>query len=214
MKEMNVTQEYYLCAINEKGTLSSLNTYVIVCLVASGLLELKLYDCICIEYSTVSVKASLPNECSYLSPLYEYIKSGQSRKINKIIESYTSTGKKINELINSIERSFTDEDMFNVVSVGIMKKKEKLVPTLKTKTNIVQKIRAELLDDGNITDEVAILTVLLDRAGFLKIYFSKFERKNIKEKIKKLLESPYGKIVKQMMEYVDMSIAVIAVLAT
>lgn len=214
MNEWSVTQEYYLLALNEKGIISSFYSAGTVCLVASGLLELKLNQCIDIKENVVSVHAEIPNRCIYLRPLYEYIQEKGSCKIEKIVEVYISSSKKINELIQSIEHSFLDKAAFHVVNVGILKNKERMVPTKETRTLIIDKIHASLLKDGIITNEIAILIMLLDKSGYLKIYFSKFDQKNLKDQLKKLAESPDGNVIKMMIKYMDASTAIIAIMAT
>lgn len=43
MKDLTITQEYMICALNEKGKMSELfGVEKIVCFVATGLLEMKL----------------------------------------------------------------------------------------------------------------------------------------------------------------------------
>ena len=41
MKDMTLTQEYFICAVNGKGKISGFSTEKQVCLVAAGLLELQ-----------------------------------------------------------------------------------------------------------------------------------------------------------------------------
>ena len=49
MKDLTLTQEYFICAVNDKGKLSSFNVDRLVCLLASGMLELQLSGCISID---------------------------------------------------------------------------------------------------------------------------------------------------------------------
>lgn len=49
MKDMTLTQEYLVCAVNEKGKIGSMNIEKVVCLLAAGLLELQLAECITMD---------------------------------------------------------------------------------------------------------------------------------------------------------------------
>ena len=51
MKDMTLTQEYFICAVNGKGKISGFSTEKQVCLVAAGLLELQMEGCICFAAS-------------------------------------------------------------------------------------------------------------------------------------------------------------------
>lgn len=52
--------------------------------------------------------------------------------------------------------------------------------------NIVQKIRAELLENGEICEETVFLSYLLKKVNLLKHYFSKYESEKLKKTINSL----------------------------
>ncbi len=54
-------------------------------------------------------------------------------------------------------------------------------------TGIIEKIRAELLEDGEISEDVIVLTALMDKVGNLKDYFSKHEQKELKNRIEAVM---------------------------
>ena len=60
----------------------------------------------------------------------------------------------------------------------------------------------------------AALTALLDKSGCLKEYFSKFEQKEIKQRLKDIAASPNGRLVGEMVEYIYNMIAIMTVLTT
>ena len=77
---------------------------------------------------------------------------------------------------------------------------------------VINEVRAELLEDVELTDDVALLTILLERGKCLKEYFSKYEQKALKEKVKALCASPSGRIIKEMIGYVDSMINMMTVI--
>lgn len=64
-------------------------------------------------------------------------------------------------------------------------------------------VRSELLEDGTITEDILALTILLDRSKCLKMYFSDFEQKQLKDKLKSIMDSPNGNLVKNMVSNFD-----------
>ncbi|MCG9969589.1 GPP34 family phosphoprotein [Pelotomaculum terephthalicicum JT] len=78
---------------------------------------------------------------------------------------------------------------------------------------MIQKIRAELLENGTISDETVALVSLLEKSHQIKKYFSKYESEQLKARLKEIKEAPSNQLVKQMVDYVDMIIAVTAVAA-
>ena len=75
-------------------------------------------------------------------------------------------------------------------------------------------MRSELLENGEITDEVIALVVLLEKSRCLKTYFSDHERREIKNRLKEIVNSDEGKLVKRMVEYIETMTAVIIAATT
>lgn len=55
MQDLSITQEYYICAVNEKGRISDFSTERLVCFVAAGLLDLQLEGCLSLDKKNVTV---------------------------------------------------------------------------------------------------------------------------------------------------------------
>ena len=108
MKDLTLSQEYLICAVNEKGTLGAFSTEKQVCLVAAALLELQLAGCVALEKKTVTVTAPLPAEQAHLAPLYHYLTGGgRARKLEKLLEdyNYSVTDTRLNDLVGAIGSS-------------------------------------------------------------------------------------------------------------
>ena len=104
MRDLSITQEYLICAMHGKGKISGFNVEKLVCVVASGLLELKMENCIVLEKKKVRVTGELPAEKMYLKPLYNFINQPKPVKIEKIIEeyNYSFSDRKLRELIGGV----------------------------------------------------------------------------------------------------------------
>lgn len=133
MADLSVIQEYMLCAVNDKGVISAMDTDKQVCLVSLGLAE---------------------------------------------------AGK-----------------------AGLLGSKTAYVPRREAVGSVVEMLRAEVLEDGTMTEDAAALTVMLERGKCLKPYFSAFEQKEIREKLRRITASPEGRLVKEMAEYVEVILA-------
>ena len=73
---------------------------------------------------------------------------------------------------------------------------------------MIEKLRAEILEDGEATEDAAALASLLGAAGTLKNYFSRYEQKQIKDKLRAITQAPAGKMVREMVEALENMIAV------
>ena len=71
------------------------------------------------------------------------------------------------------------------------------VPAKEAIHGVTDMMRAELLEEGEVTEEIAALAVLLERGGCLKPYFSQHEQKEMRARLKEMLNAPNGKLVKK-----------------
>ena len=69
MRDLTLSQEYLLCAVNEKGRLPHLGVERTVCLVAAALLELQLEGCVAVDKKYVTVTGPLPEGQAHLRRL-------------------------------------------------------------------------------------------------------------------------------------------------
>ena len=212
MKDLSIIQKYLLCAVNEKGILSSLGTEKPVCFVAAGLLELQLEGCLALEGKKAEVTGSLPEDQQYLRPLYDFIAEKSPVKIEKIVEAYriAFTDRRMNELLAAVGGSLAALGMVEEGKAGLLGTKAAYVPTREAVRSVVEELRSELLEEGPVTEDAAALTVLLDRGKCLKPYFSQFEQKEMRQKLKSLADSPEGQMVKAMVEHIETLIAALA----
>ena len=158
MKDLSITQEYMLCAMNEKGKISGFDTNKLVCMVASGLLELQMADCIQLEKKKVMVTNSLPENKAYLHPLYDFINQGRPVKVEKIIEeyNYSFSDKKLKDFMGAVGDSLADIGRVSITeSNGIFGRKKSYVPSGDAIHYVIDMIRAELMEDQEITEDIA-----------------------------------------------------------
>lgn len=205
MKDLSITQEYMICTVNGKGTISSYNQKAVACLVVSGLLEMELAKCISINDKKVSVCAELPEGMAYLKPLYNVINQDKPMEIAKVIEAYTVafTNKKLYELEDALMASLQEAGVVEPVKAGLLGNKDSYAPQKDIVTGIIEKIRAELLEDGEISEDVIALTALMDKVGNLKDYFSKYEQKELKNKMEAIKKSEAGTLAKEMIQHIE-----------
>ena len=106
MQDLSITQEYYICAVNEKGRISDFSTERLVCFVAAGLLDLQLEDCVSLDQKRVAVTGPLPEGRNYLKSLYGFLAEKGSMKPEKVMEAYTYSlsDKHIDALMDSTLR--------------------------------------------------------------------------------------------------------------
>lgn len=216
MKTLSLTQEYLLCTLNKKGKYSSMDMEKGVCLVAGGILELLIEDVVRLEGKKISTIASLPEEKEYLRTLYEQIRKKQPVKLESIVEyfSFNFSNKNLYVLIDDIGDTLEKDGCVRKETGGLFGKTTLYLPNPRAKDAVIQNIRAELLEDGEISEDIVALTALLNKSGDLSRYFSAYEKKDLKARLKNINNSSENQIVNQMVEYIEDLFALIVVAAT
>ena len=79
---------------------------------------------------------------------------------------------------------------------------------------MIQNIRAELLEDGELSEDIIALTALLDKSGELSRYFSAYEKKALKARLKEIKENPQVKAFQKVLEDIDNLFVLLIVAAT
>ncbi len=211
MTDLTITQEYMICVVNDKGILSNHRQYAAAALIASGLLEMEMENCIDIENNKIAIKSNLPAKLLCLKPLYEEIEQARAIKIEKIIETYmvSLTETKFRKLTSSINNSLVEAGVAKMVKAGILENKEGCVPNQEIRDHIIEEIRAEILGKNTISEKTTVLTILLDKADCLKEYFSKYERKKLKARLGEIRNSDTDTLVKEIIKHVDNLMAAI-----
>ena len=216
MNSLSISQKYLLCALSSKGKIPALSFERIIAMAAAGVVDLMIDGVVETDGKKLSVKKPLLTDKSYLSPIYNYIEKKQPVNFKTVIEhfSVTFTGKNSDELIDSIGGPLVTVGCVKQEKRGIFGNKNAYIPDEKAVDNIVQNIRAEILEDGELTEDIAALTVILDKTGALMKFFSAYEKKAVKQRLKEIKNNPENKEIAKVINYVEELMVVIIVSAT
>lgn len=216
MNSLSISQKYLLCALSSKGKIPALSFERIIAMAAAGVVDLMIDGVVETDGKKLSVKKPLLTDKSYLSPIYNYIEKKQPVNFKTVIEhfSVTFTGKNSDELIDSIGGSLVTVGCVKQEKRGIFGNKNAYIPDEKAVDNIVQNIRAEILENGELTEDIAALTVILDKTGALMKFFSAYEKKAVKQRLKEIKNNPENKEIAKVINYVEELMVVIIVSAT
>lgn len=205
------TQDYFLCSLNPKGAAELVNSDEgAAILFASAILELQFAGIIELDNKKrFVVGKDLPPQLNYLQPVYDFIKDNKPKKIESLGEDFYFNDKLPKALFTSVGESLVQLGVATEkTNQGLFKNKTYILPEEKTVISIIEKIRAELLEDGKITDEVVILSALLEKKSLIRNYFSKYERDLIKQRLKEIRKSDSYQLITKLLDAMDSWIAI------
>lgn len=214
MKNLSLTQQYLLCVLNKNGKLPAFGLEKTLCLSAVGVLELLMEDALSFDGKKLTVKSALPEEKAYLRPVYQAVERKQPVKFESIVEYFSLdfTDKHMNELIDSIGASLAKKGCVQrEEKSGLFGGKDLYIPNEADVDAVVQSIRAELLEDGELSEDVVALTMLLNKSGDLKQYFSAYEKKDLKKRLKEIKNDPQNEMVQKAVDYIDSMLCLVVV---
>ena len=212
MTTLSFTQEYFACAVNEKGKAPLIKeTEIMACLVVGGIFELTIDGCIQAAKGEKYIPIKpLPKEKKYLQSVYDVI-AQKPMELSDIAGKYVDSGKLFRQYFNEIGESLAEAGAAErSAKSGLFGEKTAYIPTQNCLTAIIEKVRAELLEDGAVSDETIVLCALLEKSGLIKDYFSKVELGKLNLRLKEIRSSDAHNSVRKVIDSVDAAIAIVA----
>lgn len=206
MNQLSVSQQYLLCVLNDKGRMPSFSIEIPVCLLAGSLIDLILAQCVAIgKDKKLAITAQLDEDNRHLSSLYHFIKDSKPMKVEKLAAEYAFTlgDKRIRQLEQGVGASLKALGCVSLKQGGLTGSSPRFLPDKAAVDSVIQNIRAELLEDGQVSDEIVALVSLLEKSGQIKKYFSKYERDQLKARLKEIQNSDSNKLVKEMVDCIN-----------
>ncbi|MDR1540611.1 MAG: GPP34 family phosphoprotein [Clostridiales bacterium] len=201
MKGLSYTQEYILCAIERRKRKVLVIDEYSACLLAGCLNEL--LDC---SFVTRAKKGGFElgdsNEgCPpHLKPMQEVIES-LKRPIGLLEIVLTCTSRRLSQLNSWICDSLVEAECADKSEKRRMfEEKDNIVPKAEVVRNIIEKVRTEFLNDGELTHETECLASLLFADGLISDYFSKYEAEVLKRRLKEVRGSALFSLLKDVSE--------------
>lgn len=216
MKNLSLTQQYLLCVLNKNGTLPLFGMEKTLCLSAAGVLELLLDGVFAFDGKKLTVAAPLLREKAYLLPIYDVVERKQPVKFEAVVEHFSLgfTDKALHDLTGALGASLAAAGCVDPGKGGLFGGKDVYVPHAADVDAVVQRIRAELLEDGALSDDTVALAALLNKSGDLQKYFSAYEKKDLKKRLKEIKDNPQNEMVQKAVEYIDALLCLVIVAAT
>ncbi|NQX58062.1 GOLPH3/VPS74 family protein [Paenibacillus qinlingensis] len=198
LKNLSIAQEFVLLALDrETNKLKSIfRMHVALYSVMACIVELAINGNVTFEKDdTIRITNSASTGEKYLDRILEIITAEKPKKLKAWVSYFYYF--KQREIYKMVIESLVDKGVLEIVDTEVLF----IVPVKKytdvahTRNHIVEKIRAELLENGNVDDHTVALVLFLNNKNMLTNYFSDYEQKTLKQKLDMLRkEDIYKKI--------------------
>lgn len=206
LNDLSVTEKYLLVSLNNKGYLPSLGIEINSCFVVSGILDMCFSESIVIgEKNRIKTVKPLPKRLDFLADMYEEIKRKGNYTIEKLTSEYvlSFTGKKFLLYEKAVAESLHKKGVAELeIKKGVFSEKVICVPKPNEKDKVIQEMRAEFLEEGEMTDDMILLGTLMYKSQQIKKYFSKYESDCLKKRLKEIKETREGELISKAVDYV------------
>ncbi|MBJ8054808.1 GPP34 family phosphoprotein [Bacillus cereus] len=223
LKELTIPQEFALLALDRETNKfkAMFRQHVELYTTMACLIELSLKNKVKFEEDdTVTLLETTSTGDKSLDRLLEIVKSEKPKKIKKWASYFYNHMFKQREIYKLVLETLIEKGILKVENTEILFvfPKKEYVDVDNTRHYIVEKIRAELLEENNVEFNTVVLVLFLEQKKMLEDYFSDYERKALKQKIEQLRKEETFKSIKSIdktIKTIEASIvAVIAASAT
>lgn len=222
MLDLSLAEKFALCVLDserKEGVFFYSGKYP-ACIVAAIFMEMLLNETITMDSKKkIIINNKLDTNKEYLKLIYDKIASEKTKSLKKWIEHYVAgfSSKPVKEVVKSvIEALVLNKALQLDKEKGLLKEHVVYNIDKQNLESVIQNIRSEFLENGTLTKETIILSAIMLQCDLLKKYFSKDEEKKMKERIKEIKKSDEWaniKVVKQVLEELEMAIVAVAIVA-
>ena len=216
MVNLSLPQEFFLLNLKSNGKFPAATSHEFGALLASVLIEFNQQELIVFSEKKFEIKPTpFPAELEYLSPVYQILEELKKKTATALANKYfTFSDKNYKVLTTNIINTLTVKGIIQrEKSRGILGERIIYHPSNKEKDRIIQRIRAELLEEGLVSPQTAALVFMMNRLKKLDQYFSKYESGTLKDRVKELKKTQENQIVKDILDHLDMIYAAMIIAA-
>ncbi|OMF29767.1 hypothetical protein BK133_17355 [Paenibacillus sp. FSL H8-0548] len=198
LKNLSIPQEFVLLALDSETNMlkSIFRMHVGLYTVMACIVELSINGNVTFEDDdTVRISNSASTGEKYLDRLLEIITAEKPKKLKEWVSYFYYFKQK--EIYKMVIESLADKGVLEIENTEVLfiVPVKKYLDVANTRNHIVEKIRAELLEHGNVEDHTLALVLFLNIKNMLNDYFSDYEQKTLKQKLEILRkEDIYKKI--------------------
>ena len=196
MQKLSFTQEYYLCSLTKRGGSSNL-----VCLITGGIAELLNLGYIrCAEKDRLVQSKPWDGSPPYLKPIYDKIETSK-KPLAAVQHVDTFNSRLSEELVNAYKVSLLESGCADEIPYNRQKKRIRIKPKTEALKEIVNNLRSEMLSAEELSVDTILLVTLLDASGKIGSYFSRFERNDLKKRLKEVRDSGHGAMIRDVLTH-------------
>lgn len=210
MQTLSISEQFFLLAMTNRGTLSSMNEYAKPGLLMASLLDLNNAGVIVMEKKKFQVvREQLPAELAHLEGFYNRISRLRTKSLSMLGAS--SFEKELKGIVSSVREEMVEQGYIQTsVAPGFLQK-EKVEYQVKQSVidELIEALKLEMKKRQPAVETIA-LAILLQKARLTNKYLSLQEQAELKKALKQFRKSDVSKQTKRMFDDIDTMFVIIA----
>ncbi|MDO4313585.1 MAG: GPP34 family phosphoprotein [Eubacteriales bacterium] len=185
MKDLSVSEAYFLCAVQNKGKIFGYDTAKVTCLMAAVLHEMKQSGLITFSDRKILLTNSTADQTAYLLPVWEHLKESENLDYKHILQDYNSgwSDRHLNALTSAIGTGLAEQGLVTRAKLGIFGGRTYFMPYKDAIPALAAELQVNILYQTPFPMQDGFLWILLEKSGCIPQILPEDQRESIRKKV-------------------------------
>lgn len=167
MKDISISEAYFLYAVQKKGKIFGYDTLKTACLMASVLYEMKQSGVIDISGHKVMITGSVPDDAPYFAPVYEHLREIDLPDFKHILQDYSNSlsDRHLNALTTPIGTRLAEQGLATKAKLGLFGGRIYFMPYKDAIPALTAELQVNILYQTPVPTADGFLWMLLEKSS-------------------------------------------------
>lgn len=210
LKDITISEAYFLCAVKEKGRILGCDTKRVICLLTAVLAELETAGSVALSQRGLKLLQKPPESPTYLRVLYEHLRELDTPTLELLLKEYHNalSDRCLNALSSAIGDPLTDRHLATAAKLGVLNSRRFYVPHANTLPALMAEYLVDVQYSHPVRMEDGLLWLLLNRSSCVPAVLTRQDQDIIHRKISSALRNGELPSLQRLGAYVDLQLSI------
>lgn len=194
MKDMFVSESYFLCAVQKKGKIFSYDSAKIACLLAAILWEAEQAGAVSVPDGRIIPAPELPPDTPWLTPFWEHLREMDTPNFKHLLQDYSSgfSDRHLNALTQSLGDRLDAKGLVTKAKLGLFGGRTYFMPRRDSIPALTAELKVDILFQTPPSTDSTFLWLLLEKSSCIPETVTDEDRRLLREKVTSFLQQSAG----------------------